>query len=71
MVLGIIGIIFALLLPIVTYCCSIPGLVMANRDVRLGLPNQGARILNIIAIVIAAINSLLGVMLQLVNASLL
>lgn len=65
LVLGIIGIIFALLLPIVTYCCSIPGLVMANKDIAMGANNQAARILNIVAIIIAAINSFFGVIMQL------
>jgi len=64
MILGIIGIIFALLLPFVTYACSIPGLVMANTDIRRGLTNKThMKILNIVAISLAACNSLLGVVL--------
>lgn len=65
LILGIIGVIFALLLPIVTYCCSIPGLVMANKDIRNGADNRGARVLNIVAIIIAAINSIAGVIMNL------
>lgn len=62
LVLGIIGVIFAILLPLVTYCCSIPGLVMANQDIRNSLPNQSARVLNIVALVIAEVNSLLTIL---------
>lgn len=65
LVLGIIGIVFAILFPLVTYCCSIPGLVMANQDVQRGLPNQNARVLNIVALVLAVINSFLGILMQL------
>lgn len=63
-VLGIIGIVFGLLLPLVTYCCSIPGLVMANQDIRQGMPNQSARTLNIIALVIAVANSFFSIFLN-------
>ena len=60
-VLGIIGIVFGILLPLVTYCCSIPGLVMANQDIRRGLPNQTGRILNIIALAVALANSVFSI----------
>lgn len=62
LVLGIIGIVFGVLLPLVTYACSIPGLVMANKDIKMGLDNQSGRVLNIIAIVIAAVNSIMGIL---------
>lgn len=61
MVLGIVGIVFAILLPIVTYCCSIPGLVMANKDIRMGMNSNAARVLNIVAICIAVVNSFFGI----------
>lgn len=61
-VLGIVGIVFAILLPLVTYCCSIPGLVMANQDVRRGWPSQNARILNIVALSLAVVNSFIGIL---------
>lgn len=62
LVLGIVGIVFAILLPLVTYCCSIPGLVMVNQDVQRGLPNQSARVLNIIALCLAVANSIFGIL---------
>lgn len=65
LVLGIIGAVFALLLPIVTYCCSIPGLVIAGRNSRAGFPATGTKVLNIIALVVAAINSIAGVVINL------
>ena len=51
--LGIIGIIFGILFPLVTYCTSIPGLVIATQR-----PDKKGLILNIIAVIIAAINSI-------------
>lgn len=66
LVLGIVGIVFAILLPLVTYCCSIPGLVMASKDIQRGLPSQSARVLNIIALALAVANSFLGIVLRLV-----
>ena len=65
LVLGIVGIVFAILLPLVTYCCSIPGLVMASKDIQRGLPSQSARVLNIIALALAVANSFLGIALRL------
>lgn len=66
LVLGIVGIVFAILLPLVTYCCSIPGLVMASKDIQRGLPSQSARVLNIIALALAVVNSVLGITLRLI-----
>ena len=63
--LGIVGIVFAILLPLVTYCCSIPGLVMASKDIQRGLPSQSARVLNLIALALAVANSFLGIALRL------
>ncbi len=63
-VLGIIGIIFSILLPIVTYPCSIVGLVIAYKDHKCGLPNTtSGMVLNIIALVIAFLNSVAGAIL--------
>lgn len=57
--LGIIGIIFGILFPLVTYCTSITGWVLAaNR------PDKKGMVLNIIAVIIAAINSIWGLILQ-------
>lgn len=59
--LGIIGVVFAILLPIVTYPCSIVGLVLANNDIKSGKTTKTTgKTLNIVALVIAACNSILG-----------
>ncbi|MGN0637168.1 MAG: hypothetical protein ACI4J0_02255 [Huintestinicola sp.] len=63
LVLMIIGAVFALLLPIVTYPCSIISLVFSikNRETH----KTGFIIaINIIALILALANSVLGVMLQ-------
>lgn len=64
LVLMIIGAVFALLLPIVTYPCSITSLVMSITK-RHTHKTTYAIVINIIALVAALINSALGVMFQL------
>lgn len=62
-VLGILGIIFSFLLPIVTYPCSIVGLVIAYKDHKYGIPDTtSGMVLNIIALAIAFLNSVAGAM---------
>ena len=63
LVLMIIGAVFALLLPIVTYPCSIISLVMSITK-RHTYKTKYAIVINIIALVLAAANSVLGVMFQ-------
>lgn len=63
LVLMIIGALFALILPIITYPCSIVSLVMSitKRDTH---KTTYAIVINIIALAAALVNSILGVMLQ-------
>lgn len=62
-VLGVLGIIFSILLPIVTYPCSIVGLVIAYKDHKYGIPDTtSGMVLNIIALAIAFLNSVAGAM---------
>lgn len=63
MVLMIIGAVFALLLPIVTYPCSIISLVMSINKRKYNKTTY-AIVINIIALVVALANSILGVMLN-------
>ncbi len=63
LVLMIIGAVFALLLPIVTYGCSITSLVMSIIK-RHTHKTAYAIVINIIALIFAVINSAIGVMLQ-------
>lgn len=64
LVLMIIGALFALLLPIITYPCSIISLVMSITK-RHTHKTTYAIVINIIALVLAFVNSALGVMLNL------
>ena len=61
--LMIIGTIFALIIPIVTYGCSITCLVMSITK-RHTHKTTYAIVINIIALMLALANSVLGVMLQ-------
>ena len=63
MVLMIIGAVFALLLPIITYPCSTISLVMSIVKRREN-KTKYAIVINIIALIAALANSVLGVMLQ-------
>ncbi|ERI99316.1 hypothetical protein, partial [Clostridium sp. ATCC 29733] len=65
--LGIIGLVFSILLPIVTYCCSIPGLVMARQNPYTGEKDTVGKVLNTVAICVAALNSLAAVISNLVR----
>lgn len=61
LVLGIIGMVFSVLIPLVTYACSIPGLIIAVRDKKRSYKAGGGIVLNIVALAVAVINSLLAV----------
>ena len=63
LVLMIIGALFALILPVITYPCSIVSLVMSITK-RNTHKTTYAIVINIIALVVALANSVLGVMLQ-------
>ena len=60
--LGIIGIVFGILFPAVTYSCSIPGLVLTVKKSRKGYRTAASFVLNIIAIAVAFANSTLAVL---------
>ena len=59
LVLSIVGLVFSLLLPIITFVCSIVGLVMANNN-RETHKTKAAYIMCIIGLIIAVINSAFG-----------
>jgi hypothetical protein len=61
-VLGILGIIGALFMPLIGYACSIPGLVMASKEIRLGQTTSNAgRILNIIGLCLSILMHLINI----------
>ena len=61
LVLGIVGVAFSLIIPFVTYACSIPGLIIALKDKKRAYKAKPGIILNIVALSIAFINSLFAV----------
>lgn len=61
MVLGIVGLVFSFLLPAVSYSCAVPGLLIGLRKSKKNYSSTAGISLNIIAIVFAAINSVLGI----------
>lgn len=61
LVLGIIGVVFSLFVPVVAYACAIPGLVSGVKKSRQNYSASAGIVLNIIALSIAVINSVLGV----------
>lgn len=63
LVLMIIGALFALILPIVTYVTSIPSLIISILK-RESNNTKYAIVINIIALVLALANSILGVILM-------
>lgn len=63
-VLGIIGIVFALFIPAVSYSCSITGLAVSVKKSKTH-KSSAAIALNIVAISIAAINSICGILMTL------
>lgn len=58
--LGIIGTVFAFILPIVTFACSIPGLVTSVKAKNRRYDANAGIALNIVAISLAGINSVIG-----------
>ena len=64
LVLGIIGTVFAFCIPVVTYSCSIPGLVRGIKKRREKNCTAGIT-LNIIALAVAMFNSLIGILVTL------
>ncbi len=64
LVLGIIGTVFAFFLPVVSYGCSVTGLVRGLKKRREKNCTAGIT-LNIIALAVAAVNSIIGVLVTL------
>lgn len=61
--LGIIGTVFAFILPVVTFACSIPGLVTSVKAKTRRYDANAGIALNIVAISLAGINSVIGTIL--------
>ena len=61
LVLGIVGLVFSFVLPLVSYGCAIPGLIIGIKKSGKNYNSSAGVTLSIIAISLALINSALGV----------
>ena len=61
LVLGIVGVVFSLFLPVAAYACSIPGLITGVKKQKKNYHASAGIILNIVALSLALINSVLGI----------
>ena len=65
LVLGILGVVFSLFAPAAAYACAIPGLVSGVKKSRRNYRASAGIVLNIVAISLALINSILGILMTL------
>lgn len=61
LVLGIVGLVFSFVLPLVSYACAIPGLIIGVKKRGKNYNSSAGVVLSIIAISLALLNSALGV----------
>lgn len=62
LILGIVTIVFAFMFPLVSYICGIIGLVMASKAKKSGEDIGSGRTLCIIGLVLAVLNSIVGIL---------
>lgn len=62
LVLGIVGLIFSFILPIVAYACAVPGLVVGIKRRKKNYSTAAGISLSIVALSLALINSVFGVL---------
>lgn len=62
LVLGIVGLVFSVIIPVVSYACAIPGLVIGLKRRRKNYNSTAGVVLSIIALSLALINSVFGVL---------
>lgn len=62
LVLGIVGLIFSFILPVVSYGCAIPGLVIGLKRRKRNYSSSAGISLSIVALSLALINSVFGVL---------
>lgn len=61
LVLSIVGLVFSFILPFVSYACAIPGLIIGIKKRRKNYSSSAGISISIVALSIALINSVLGV----------
>lgn len=62
LVLGIVGLVFSVIIPAVSYACAIPGLVIGLKRRRRNYNSTAGVALSIIALSLALLNSVFGVL---------
>ena len=62
LVLGIVGLIFSFIVPVVSYACAIPGLVIGIKKRKKNYSSSAGISLSIVALSLALINSVFGVL---------
>ncbi len=65
LVLGIIGLVFSTVFPMVTYSCSVPALIIGLKKNKKDYDSTAGVALSIIGITFAVINSVLGIIVTL------
>lgn len=61
LVLSIVGLVFSFFLPVVSYACAIPGLIVGIKKRKKNYSSSAGISLSIVALSIALVNSVLGV----------
>lgn len=61
LVLSIVGLVFSFFLPVVSYACAIPGLIIGIKKRKKNYSSSAGISLSIVALSIALVNSVLGV----------
>lgn len=61
LVLSIVGLVFSFFLPVVSYSCAIPGLIIGIKKRKKNYSSSAGISISIVALSIALINSVLGV----------
>ena len=61
LILGAVSIIFSLIFPLASYVCGIVGLVMASKAIKAGENVRNGRLLCIIGLVLAVLNTVLSI----------
>ena len=62
LVLGIVGLVFSFIVPIVSYACASPGLVIGIKKRKKNYSSSAGISLSIVALSLALINSVFGVL---------
>jgi len=61
LVLGIVGLCFSFLLPVVSYACAIPALIIGIKKRRKNYSSSAGISISIVALAVALVNSVLGI----------